>query len=37
MCAKELAVSWRCSAGERERRSSIPAEALGKSLTLSCR
>jgi hypothetical protein len=36
-CAKELAVSWRCSAGGRERRSSIPAEALGKSLTLSCR
>jgi hypothetical protein len=37
LCAKELVVTWRCSAGGRERRSSIPAEALGKSLTLSCR
>jgi hypothetical protein len=37
LCAKELAVSWRCSTDKRERRSSIPEEAQGKSLTLSCR
>ena len=35
-CAKDFMVVWRCNAGER-RVATLPAEAMGNSLGLSCR
>lgn len=35
-CAKDFTVVWRCNAGDR-RVATLPAEAMGNSLRLSCR
>jgi hypothetical protein len=35
-CAKDLSVSWRCSADSQDRQLRVPEEAHGKSVTLAC-
>lgn len=35
-CAKDFAVSWRCGPGSQIRAAVLPAEANGRTLSLSC-